>query len=214
MARAGRRGLFITLEGIEGAGKSTQARYLRGLFRRRGRSVILTREPGGTALGEQIRKLLLFRGRGRALAGHTELLLMFAARQQHLEEVIRPALRAGRVVICDRFTDSTYAYQGGGHGIPRDEIKALEQWVQRGLKPDLTLLFDLPIRLGLARAGKRRAGADWFESQAQPFFRRVRRRYLDLAAAEPRRVRLLRADRPAAEIRAELEQLLRRRRWI
>jgi dTMP kinase len=219
MAARGKRGLFITLEGIEGAGKSTHCGFLRRLFARHGRRVVLTREPGGTRLGEQIRKLLLYRGRGHVVDERTELLLMFCARQQHIDEVIRPALAAGRIVICDRFTDSTYAYQGGGHRIPAAEIRALEKWVQRGLKPDLTLLFDLPVAAGLKRAGSRAGrgrarGGDWFESRTLRFFERVRRRFLEIARAEPRRVRIIDANRPMDRIQADLRRLIERKSWI
>lgn len=219
MATRKNRGLFITLEGMEGTGKSTQVDYLRKLFERAGRKVVRTREPGGTRAGEAIRELLLFRKKGHALSPRTELLLMFAARQQHVAEVILPALKAGRVVLCDRFTDSTYAYQGGGHGVRAADIRALEHWVQGGLRPDLTFLFDLPVEVGLRRAGIRSSGGnprgrDWFESQALPFFRRVRARYLRIARAEPRRVRLIDAARPIEFVREDLRKLLERRKWI
>jgi dTMP kinase len=220
MKRARRRipGLFITLEGIEGAGKSTHLPFLADLFRRRGRKVVVTREPGGTRLGDEIRELLLFRSLGHPLHPRAELMLIFCARLQHLEEVIRPALAAGRVVICDRFTDSTYAYQGGGHGIDAREIRVLEKWVQQGLRPQRTLLFDLPVPTALERAGRRNRdggrGTDRFESKTVSFFRRVRRAYLDIAAREPRRVRVIDARAPVEAIQARLAALLEQERWI
>ena len=150
-------GKFITVEGGEGAGKTTQLAFMREYLEQTGRPVVLTREPGGTALGEEIRALLLgHRHDGMALT--TETLLMFAARAEHLERVIRPALAAGRWVLCDRFTDATYAYQGGGRGLSLERIAILENWVQGDLRPDLTLLFDLPVAAGLARAGRRGRG--------------------------------------------------------
>ena len=215
MATRKSKGLFITLEGIEGVGKSTHSVYLRRLFERSGRRVVCTREPGGTGAGERIRELLLFRDRGRSLDARTELLLIFSARQQHLSEVILPALRAGKVVISDRFTDSTYAYQGGGHGIPAAEIRSLEQWVQRGLKPHLTILLDAPPRIGLARAGRRaRRSTDWFESKTIPFFQRVRRSYVKMARSDPRRVKVIDARGSIEEIQAEILTLIRRKKWI
>lgn len=215
MATRKRKGLFITLEGIEGVGKSTHCVYLRRLFERAGRRVVCTREPGGTGAGERIRELLLFRGRGHSLDARTELLLIFTARQQHLSEVILPALRAGKVVISDRFTDSTYAYQGGGHGIPAAEIRSLERWVQRGLKPHLTILLDAPPRIGLARAGRRaHRDTDWFESRTIPFFQRVRRGYMKMARSDPRRVKVIDARGSIEEIQAEMLKLMRRKRWI
>jgi dTMP kinase len=206
----GRRGRFVTLEGIEGAGKSTQLEMLGQWLDGQGIDALLTREPGGTSTGNEIRKLLLHGGRDVPISNHTELLLIFAARRQHLDEVIRPALTGGRVVICDRFTDSTRAYQGGGRGIPRAEIDALEHWVQQGLKPDLTLLLDIDPAQGMQRAAARRgaAGNDRFEAQDAAFFERVRSVYLDIARAEPERVRLVDAARPAEAVRDDLVQAL------
>jgi|SRR5690606_27100794 dTMP kinase len=218
MSRRRRRpGLFITLEGLEGAGKSTHVPFLADLFRRAGRDVVVTREPGGTRLGDEIREILLFRSLGHPLHPRAELMLIFCSRLQHLEEVIRPALAAGKVVLCDRFTDSTYAYQGGGHGIDAREIRVLEKWVQAGLRPHRTLLFDLPVTTALGRAGRRNRGsgrkADRFESKAVGFFRRVRRAYLDIAAREPRRVRVIDARRSVKAIQAHLAELAERERW-
>jgi dTMP kinase len=199
-------GRFITVEGGEGAGKTTQLAFLRESLERVGHRVLLTREPGGTPLGEAIRTLLLgHRHDGMALA--TETLLMFAARAEHLERVIRPALTAGCWVLCDRFTDATYAYQGGGRGLPAARIAVLEDWVQGSLRPDWTLLFDLPIEVGLARAG-RRGAADRFEQEDRAFFERVRATYLERAGREPDRYRVVDADRPMATVRAEVEALL------
>ncbi len=199
-------GCFITVEGSEGAGKTTQLAFMRAYLERTGRPVTLTREPGGTALGEEIRALLLgHRHDGMALA--TETLLMFAARAEHLERVIRPALAAGHWVLCDRFTDATYAYQGGGRGLSPERIAILEDWVQGALRPDLTLLFDLPSTVGLARAG-RRGRADRFEREELAFFERVRAAYLERASRCPDRYRVVDAARPVEAVRAEVEAIL------
>jgi dTMP kinase len=199
-------GQFITVEGGEGAGKTTQLAFMREVLERAGCRVTLTREPGGTALGEEIRALLLgHRHDGMALA--TETLLMFAARAEHLERVIRPALAAGHWVLCDRFTDATYAYQGGGRGLPLERIAILENWVQGELRPDLTLLFDLPVAVGLARAG-RRGAADRFEREEMAFFERVRAVYLERASRSPNRYRIVNADRPVEAVRAEVATIL------
>jgi dTMP kinase len=192
------KGLFITLEGIEGVGKSTHAGFIRTALEQAGRRVCQTREPGGTALGEEIRSLLLH-GRELAINDKTELLLIFAARAQHLEEVIRPALARGEVVLCDRFTDATYAYQGGGRGIPRDHIAELESYVQGDQRPDHTLLFDAPVATGLERAGGRSA-ADRFEAEAVQFFEQVRRAYLDLAADQPGRIHVIDAGQSLQQV--------------
>ena len=199
-------GRFITVEGIEGAGKSTQLVAIRECLQSAGCPVVMTREPGGTALGEEIRGLLLAHRDG-GLAPETEALLMFAARAEHLRQVIRPALAAGQWVICDRFTDATYAYQGGGRGLSAARIAALEDWVQGALRPDLTLLFDLPVAVGLQRVGQR-GTADRFEREALEFFERVRAAYLERAAADPGRYRIVAADAPLGEVRAEIERLL------
>lgn len=199
-------GEFITLEGIEGAGKTTQLAFMRDYLQRAGFRVVATREPGGTRLGEEIRSLLLsHRHDGMSLAAET--LLMFAARAEHLHRVIRPALAQGCWVLCDRFTDATYAYQGGGRGLPLERIAALEDWVQNGLQPDGTLLFDLPVAVGLARAGKRSA-ADRFEQEDQAFFERARATYLQRAAQHPERYRVIDAHRPLEIVRAEVERWL------
>ena len=202
-------GLFITLEGIEGVGKSTHAPFIQDLLLANGRLTVLTREPGGTKTGEAVREILLH-GKTHLIADLTELLLIFSARAQHLEEVIRPALTAGKIVICDRFTDATYAYQGGGRGIDRQQIQILEALVQQGLKPDLTLLFDTPVAVGLARANHR-SQADRFESEAINFFERVRQEYLGLAREEPDRIQVIDANRPLQEIQNDLTRLLQAR---
>ncbi|HHW76947.1 MAG TPA: dTMP kinase [Xanthomonadaceae bacterium] len=199
-------GKLITVEGGEGAGKTTQLAFMRDYLERAGHRVVLTREPGGTALGEEIRALLLGH-RHDGMAPATETLLIFAARAEHLERIIRPALAAGHWVLCDRFTDATYAYQGGGRGLPPERIAVLENWVQSDLRPDLTLLFDLPVAVGLARAG-RRGAADRFEREEWAFFERVRAAYRERAGRNPDRYRIVAADRPVAAVRAEVETLL------
>ena len=200
-------GKFITVEGIEGAGKSTNLELIRGLLEDAGREVLFTREPGGTPLGEVIRELLLDH-RHDGMAPETELLLMFGARAEHLARKIRPALEGGTWVLCDRFTDATYAYQGGGRGIDAGRIRVLEEWVQGGLRPDLTLVLDLPVQTGLERAGNRSA-PDRFETEAARFFERVRRAYLDIAAAEPGRVKLIDASLPLPQVQARIKTAVR-----
>ena len=199
-------GCFVTVEGGEGAGKTTQLAFMRAYLEQAGCRVTLTREPGGTPLGEDIRALLLgHRHDGMALA--TETLLMFAARAEHLERVIRPALTVGHWVLCDRFTDATYAYQGGGRGLPPERIAILEDWTQGELRPDLTLVFDLPVEMGLERAG-RRGEADRFEREETAFFERIRAVYLDRARRNPDRYRIVDAGRPVETVRAEVETIL------
>lgn len=200
------KGLFITLEGPEGAGKSTNRDYLAGRLQASGIEVVLTREPGGTALGEQVRELLLAPTAG-PMAADTELLLMFAARAQHLDEVIRPALARGAVVLCDRFTDATYAYQGGGRGLALSRIETLERFVQGELRPDLVLLFDLPVAVGLSRAAAR-GRLDRFELEGTAFFEAVRCAYLDRAQKDPHRYRILDAARPLEDVQRALDALL------
>ena len=196
-------GKFITLEGVDGAGKSTHLSFVADWLRQQGREVIVTREPGGTPLGETLRELLLH----REMDADTELLLMFAARQAHLAELILPALARGAWVVSDRFTDASYAYQCGGRGIAVERIAALETWVQRGFAPDLTLLFDVPPDVAEARRSAARA-ADRFEREADSFFNRVRNAYLDRARAEPARIRVLDARQSIAELQAEIAALL------
>lgn len=199
-------GLFITLEGPEGAGKSTNRDYLAERLREQGVDVLLTREPGGTPLAEQIRELLLTPS-SETMAADTELLLVFAARAQHLAEVIRPALARGSVVLCDRFTDATYAYQGGGRGLSTARIEQLEAFVQGSLRPDLTLVFDLPIEVGLARAAAR-GRLDRFEQEGRSFFDAVRKTYLERAALAPQRYRILDAGRSLVEVQGAIDALL------
>ena len=203
------RGQFITLEGIEGAGKSTMMDRVAEWLDRHDRRVVRTREPGGTELAERIRDILLDR-HNRDLAGLTELLLMFAARAQHLEQLIRPALARGETVLCDRFTDATWAYQGGGRGLPQAQIAGLEQLVHGDLQPDLTLLLDLPVDIGLGRAS-RRSASDRFESESVAFFERVRKTYLDRAAANPGRFAVIDATPPPGVVWARIEAVLQER---
>jgi dTMP kinase len=199
------RGLFITLEGGEGAGKSTSLAYVRDYLEQAGWRVVVTREPGGTPLGEKIRELLLH-GREH-MDVDTELLLMFAARAEHLARVIRPALADGVCVVCDRFTDATYAYQGGGRGVPETRIRNLEDWVQQGLRPNLTLLLDIPVTQGLGRAGQRSA-PDRFEREEIDFFERVRSSYLQAATNEPQRIHVIDAACDIPLVQAQLRKAL------
>lgn len=199
-------GKFITLEGAEGVGKTTNREFIRRCIEMSGRTVIVTREPGGTPLAEQIRSLLLER-REDGMASDTELLLMFAARAEHLARVIRPALEAGTWVLCDRFTDATYAYQGGGRGIANQRIAALEEWVQGELRPDLTLLLDLPVAEGLRRAGQR-SDPDRFEAEQVAFFERVRQAYLALARQHPARYRVIDATQPLEAVQKHIQTVL------
>lgn len=198
--------MFITLEGPEGAGKSTNREYLAQRLREQGLRVLLTREPGGTPLAERIRELLL-EPSDEPMAADTELLLVFAARAQHLAQVIRPALQRGEVVICDRFTDATYAYQGGGRGLSIERIAQLESFVQGELRPDLTLVFDLPVEIGLQRAVAR-GRLDRFEQEQRSFFEAVRSSYLQRAADYPQRYRVLDAAQPLEQVQVALDQLL------
>jgi dTMP kinase len=200
------RGFFIAMEGGEGAGKTTCAALLIRYFQARGIDPVMTREPGGTPLGEAVRGLLL----GHEYAGmapETETLLMFAVRAEHLDKVILPALAAGRYVICDRFTDATYAYQGGGRGVASQRIAVLEDWVQGDLRPDLTLLLDLPVEQGLARAAGR-GMTDRFESEHSPFFERVRQVYRERARRFPQRYRVIDASLPVAVVQQQLQDIL------
>lgn len=199
-------GLFITLEGIEGAGKSSSLNYISELFICAGHEVLQTREPGGTDTGEQIRKILLDSDNIK-LESSTELLLMFAARSQHLEEIVKPALENDQIVICDRFTDASYAYQGGGRGIEELRIKTLEDWVQLGFTPTVTLLFDLDVEVGLRRAEKRNQ-ADRFEQEDIMFFKRVRSSYLQRASNEPTRFRIINAGNSLEDVKQQIHKAL------
>ena len=195
------RGRFITLEGIEGAGKSSLQRRLAEALGGAGRRICATREPGGTPLAEDIRELVLER-RSEAMPASAEVLLMFAARAAHVENLIRPALARGEWVLCDRFTDATRAYQGGGRGFDLSDIETLAQIAHPRLAPDLTLLLDLPPELGLARAKSRQDAGDRFEDETLKFFAQVRSAYLAIAAAEPRRVQILDASLPQDQVLA------------
>lgn len=200
------QGVFITLEGVEGAGKSTLMAYAAEYFAEKGREVIQTREPGGTKTGEQIRAILLDSD-NETLTDNTELLLMFAARMQHIDEVIKPALSSAQVVICDRFTDATYAYQGAGRGLDTTRIEALENWVQQGLKPHITLLFDLDVETGLRRANQR-SDADRFEQEEISFFERIRNCYLKRAENEPERFRIIDASKSFEDVKQQIQTIL------
>lgn len=195
------RGHFITLEGIEGAGKTTQRDAVVGCLRDAGLQVLATREPGGSDIAERIRAVLLDPA-NTGMHGETELLLMFAARAEHLYQRILPALAAGTWVVCDRFTDATYAYQGAGRGLPVDHIATLERLVQGERRPDLTLLFDLPAAVGLARA-RERSAPDRFESEQRHFFERVRDAYLGRAGAESGRFAIIDAEQDPAAVGAD-----------
>ena len=198
------RGKFITLEGVDGAGKSTNLDWIASRVEAAGKKVVVTREPGGTPLGEELRKLLL----AQPMHIETETLLMFAARREHLEKLILPALAAGTWVLSDRFTDATYAYQGGGRGLSLDRIETLENWVHQGLQPDLTLIFDLSVEEAKRRRLAATAAPDRFEQENLDFFARVRSVYLARAAQYPHRIRLVDASQGIVEIRKLLEEVL------
>ena len=199
-------GCFITLEGPEGAGKTTNREFIAEFLRDSGVEVVLTREPGGTPLAERIRELLLAPA-DEPMASDTELLLVFAARAQHIDQVIRPALARGAVVLCDRFTDATYAYQGGGRGLATQRIEQLENFVQGDLRPDLTLIFDLPVEIGLSRAAAR-GRLDRFEQEGLGFFEAVRSAYLERARQAPGRYRVIDAGQPLAAVQRDLRALV------
>lgn len=199
-------GKFITLEGIDGAGKSTHHEWLVELLRRLGKRVVATREPGGTVLGEKLREILLH----DAMHLETETLLMFAARREHLDKVILPALDRGDWVVSDRFTDASFAYQGGGRGLDWEKLEILENWVQAGLQPTLTLLFDAPTQVAQARLAATGSALDRFEQEQQVFFERVRRAYLDRARHDPGRIICIDATQSLPDIRVLLEQVILR----
>ena len=196
-------GLFLTLEGVDGAGKSSHLDWLADWFRARGRVVRQTREPGGTPLGESLRGIVLH----QAMVAETEALMMFAARCEHLDRVIRPALAAGEVVISDRFTDASFAYQCGGRGLPEARLEVLENWVQGDLQPDLTLLFDVPSEIAAARLANARE-PDRFEREQGEFHARVRAAYLRRADMHPQRIRVVDASRSIDSVRAQLAGIL------
>jgi dTMP kinase len=195
------RGKFITLEGIDGAGKSTHVAWLADRLRHGGREVVVTREPGGTPLGEKLRALLL----NEPMEIGTETLLMFAARQEHVAKLIRPALDRGVWVLSDRFTDATFAYQGAGRGVPAARLEALEAWVQDGLQPDLTFFFDVPVEIGQGRLRAAQTTLDRFEREARAFHERVRAAYLERAARYPDRFRVIDSTRAIEDTRKILE---------
>ena len=198
-----RSGRLITVEGIDGAGKSTHLPWLKELLERKGRRVWLTREPGGTLLGERLRELLLH----EPMAPLTELLLMFAARREHCEREIWPRMQDGQWIVCDRFTDATYAYQGGGHGLAKGSIAELERVALGSFQPDLTLIFDVPVAVGRERLVAART-PDKFERQQVEFFERVRSVYLARAAVEPQRCRVIDSTQPPLAVRDQLETVV------
>lgn len=204
MARAEGRGFFITLEGVDGAGKSTHVEGIAERLRARGGEVVVTREPGGTPLAERLRSLLLT----EPVDPFPETLLMFAARADHVARVIRPALERGAAVVCDRFTDATRAYQGGGKGVSRGAILRLAEMVHRDVEPDLTLVFDCPYEVSRARLARAGRPADRFEGEDRVFFERVRQTYLDLAAGHPGRVRIIDGSQGIPEIKKQLDEIV------
>ena len=199
-------GLLITLEGPEGAGKTTNRAFLADSLQAQGIDVVLTREPGGSALGERIREILLTPS-AEPMSVDAELLLMFAARAQHIEQVIKPAMARGAVVLCDRFTDATYAYQGGGRGVDQERIAELERFVQGALRPDFVLVFDLPVEVGLARASAR-GTLDRFEQEGLGFFNAVRQTYLERAKQAPERYVVLDAAQSLAQVQAQIQAVV------
>ena len=201
------RGKFITLEGGEGMGKTTNLAFIKDYLQQHNISVIVTREPGGTVLAEKIRHLLLDK-HSEAISEHAELLLMFAARAQHIKHVIEPALAQGKWVLCDRFTDATYAYQGGGRNMRISTIEWLENLVQGTLRPDLTLLLDAPVEIGIERARKR-GTFDRFEAEKISFFEQVRRAYLLQAELHPERIKLIKANQPLVDVQRALIDVIR-----
>ena len=200
-----KRGKFITFEGIDGAGKSTHLAWAADLLHGRGVSVVVTREPGGTILGEKLRQVLLTGD--QRIHPETETLMMFAARRQHLEEVIRPALQRGDWVLCDRFTDASFAYQGGGRGVAKQKLEDLERWVHPDLQPDLTLLFDVSAEIGQSRVARIKS-PDRFEREDVEFFGRVRNAYLERQQQWPKRIVGIDGSKPVADIQREIEQLI------
>ena len=200
------RGKFITIEGTEGVGKSTNIHFIQEYLKQKNITLLMTREPGGTPLAEEIRDLLL-KNRDEKMDEATELLLVFAARSQHLQSVILPALAAGQWVLCDRFTDATYAYQGGGRGLDIDLISMLEQRIQGDVRPDLTLLLDIDVKEGLARAGQR-GELDRFENEQVTFFEKVRSAYLQRANEDSERYAIIDAGQPLTVVQEDIEQQL------
>lgn len=202
------RGKLITIEGTEGAGKSSAIAWMKEFFKQKNIPVCVTREPGGTTIAEAIRQVLLQTPTGEILYPKTELLLMFAARAQHIKQVIEPALQAGSWVISDRYVDASYAYQGGGRGIEKGIIQFLDEWIVGSIRPDLTLLFDLPVELGLMRAAGRGNEKDRIEQEQTAFFERIRQVYLDRAAEDPIRMNIIDARVTPAEVTAQLATVM------
>ncbi len=199
-------GKFITLEGIEGVGKTRNLNFIQGLLEASGRDCVVTREPGGTSLGEALRGLLLSHSDDN-MSADAELLMMFAARAEHLSKVILPALEKNQTVLCDRFTEATYAYQGGGRLLDVQKISDLETWVQGDLRPDLTIILDAPVEIGRARAGKRSA-PDRIEKEKDDFFQRVREAYIELANKHPHRICLIDASVELAAVQKQIHKKL------
>ncbi len=197
---------FITLEGIEGVGKSTQLSFIRNYLLKSKQPLVVTREPGGTPMAEELRKVLLQKNK-EPVTQEAELLLLFAGRAQHIAQVIRPALAAGKWVICDRFTDATYAYQGGGRGMSLEQIAMLEKWVQQDLHPDLVLLLDAPVKTALKRI-KRRRMKDRIEMEQESFFQRVRDGYLARAEQFPNRYKIIDARQPCLKVQKQIKSIL------
>lgn len=199
-------GLFITLEGIEGVGKTSNLQFIQEQLQSAGHDCVVTREPGGTPLGESLRGLLLSHSDDQ-MCDDAELLMMFAARAEHLNKVILPALEAGKTVLCDRFTEATYAYQGGGRQLDTDKIAKLEDLVQGDLRPDLTVVLDAPVEIGRARAG-RRSEPDRIEKEQDGFFQRVRQAYLDMAKQYPHRIAVVDASLPLEQVQVQISNML------
>ena len=200
-------GKFITLEGIEGVGKTTNREYIRSLLEQTGKPCVETREPGGTPLGEALREMLL-EHKHEGMSSDAELLMMFASRAEHLHKVILPALEAGKNVLCDRFTEATYAYQGGGRGINDKKIAELENWVQGELRPDLTIILDAPVETGRDRAG-RRSAPDRIEKEQNDFFERVRQTYLQLANHYPHRITVVDASIALEQVQKQIYHVMK-----
>lgn len=207
MSHAKSTGFFLTIEGIEGVGKSTAVKYIQEFLISAKRDVVLTREPGGTKIAEQIRQILLNPDSEEIITPDTELLLMFASRAQHVAHIILPALQAGKWVISDRFVDASYGYQGGGRKIDWSRIETLEQWILHGLRPNLTILLDAPPSIGMARA-KHRGPHDRIEQEALDFFERVRASYLERAKQEPKRFRIIDATQSLDQVQEQIRKIL------
>ena len=202
-----KKNLFITLEGIEGAGKSTVIYFIENFITSSGYDVVKTREPGGTAIGEQIREILLNKNNDK-LTDDTELLLIFAARAQHLSEIILPNLTSNKIVLCDRFIDASYAYQGAGRGIEQSKINLLENWVMPDIKPDLTFLLDLDPKIAFERTNKR-SDAARFESEDIHFFEKIRQYYLERAENEPERFRVINSELSLEDVQEQIKNILK-----